>query len=122
MGSRGVRTYYKKGFVAKLTNLQNERGQLANDRMRPDTFADYFERVQWARSHEIDQQQQEVPAPIYDTESEVKQDRFTKEELDKSITRLKNNKTPGPNRVTSELVKLLNQEGREKPLDILNKC
>ena len=30
-----------------------------NDRMRPDTFADYFEKVQWARNHEIDQQKQE---------------------------------------------------------------
>ena len=56
--------YYKRGFVAKFTNLQNERGKLVNDRMRPDTFADYFEKVQWARNHEIDQQQQEDLAPI----------------------------------------------------------
>ena len=64
--------YYKRGFVEKLTNLQNERGKLVNDRMRPDTFADYFERVQWARNHEIGQQQQGDPAPIYDTEAEGK--------------------------------------------------
>ena len=114
--------YYKHIFVANFTNLQNERGQLVNDRMRPDTFADYFQRVQWARNHEIDQQQQEDPAPIYDTEAEVKQGRFTKEELDKAITRLKHNKTPGQNRVTSELVKHLDEEGREQLLDLLNKC
>ena len=71
--------YYKRGFVAKFTNLQNERGKLVNDRMRPDTFADYFGRVQWARNHKIDQQQQQYPAPIYDTEAEVKQYHFTKE-------------------------------------------
>ena len=63
--------YYKRGFVAKFTNLQNERGKRVNDRMRPDTFADYFEKVQWARNHEIDQQQQEDLAPICDTEADV---------------------------------------------------
>ena len=83
--------------------------------MRPDTFADYFGRVQWARNHEIDQQRQEYPAPIYDAEAEVIQDRFTKEELDKAITRFNNNKTPGPNRGTSELVKLQDEEGRTIP-------
>ena len=34
--------YYKKRFVAKFTNLQNERDQLVNDRMRPDTVVDFF--------------------------------------------------------------------------------
>ena len=51
--------YYMRGFVAKSINLQNERGKLVNGRMGPDTFADYFGKVQWARDHEIDQQQQE---------------------------------------------------------------
>ena len=51
--------YFQKGYIAKFTNLRNERGELVNDRMRPDTFAYYFEKVQWARNHEIDQQRQE---------------------------------------------------------------
>ena len=34
--------YFKKGNLAKFTNLKNERGELVNDRMRPDTCADYF--------------------------------------------------------------------------------
>ena len=82
--------------------------------MRPDTFADYFEKVQWARNDFIDQQRQEAPdlEPIYDTEAEVKQDSFTKEELNEAISRLKNNKTPGPNGVTLELIKSLNEEAR----------
>ena len=62
--------------------------------MEPDTFADYFEQLQWARNHEIDQQRQEDPdvAPIYETEANVKQDSLTKEELYKTISRLNNNK------------------------------
>ena len=86
--------------------------------MRPDTFADYFEQVQWARNGYIDQQRQEAPdlEPMYDIEAEVKQDSFKKEELNETISRLNNNKTPGPNGVTSELVKLLDEEVRGKLL------
>ena len=45
----------------KGANLKNERGELVNDRMRPDTFADYFEKSQLARNDDIDQQRQEAP-------------------------------------------------------------
>ena len=104
--------------------MKNERGELVNDRMRPDTFADYFEKVQWARGEQIDQQRQETPdtEPIYDTEADVKQEPFTKEELNDAISRLTNNKTPGPNKVTSELMKLLSGEAREKLRELLNRC
>ena len=90
--------HFKKGNVANFTNLRHERGELVNDRMRPNTFAYFFERVPWDRSSDINQQRQEAPdvAPIYETEADVKQDPFTKEELDGAISRLKNNKTPGP--------------------------
>ena len=108
----------------KFTNLKNERGELVSDRMRPDTFADYFEKVQWARNNDIDQRRQEAPdvEPTYGTEAEVKQDSFTKEGLNEAISRLKNNKTPGPNGVTSELVKLLDEAAGEQLLELLSKC
>ena len=87
--------YFKKGYVAKSSNLKNERGELVNDRARPDTFADYFEKVQGARNNDIDQQRQEAPylEPTYDTEAEVKQVPLTKKELNEAIGRLRNNKT-----------------------------
>ena len=109
MGSYQV---FQEGYVAKFTNLKSE---LVNDRVRPDTFADYVEKVQWARNSDVDQQRQEAPdlELIYDTETEVKQDSFTKEELNEAISRLKSNKTPGPNGVTSEVIKLLSEEARE---------
>lgn len=92
--------------------------------MGPDTFADYVEKVQWARNHEIDQQRQEDPdvVPIYDTEANVEQDSLTKEDLDKTIIRLRDITTPGPNRVTSELIKLLDEKAREKLLELLSQC
>ena len=110
--------------MAKFIHLRNERGKLVNERMRPDTFADYFEKVQWARNNDIDQQRQEAPdvGPIYETEAGVKQDPFTKEEFDGATGILKNNKTLGPNGVTPELIKLLDEEARGKLLELLNKC
>ena len=41
-------------------------------------------------------------------------------ELDVAIGKMKNNKTPGPNRVTSELMKLLGDEGRDRLLSLMN--
>ena len=38
------------------------------------------------------------------------------------IGTLNNNKIPGPNRVTSELIKLLDEEAREKLLELLSRC
>ena len=77
---------FKKGYVAKFTNLRNERGELVNDKMGPDTCADYFEKMHWARNNEIDNQRQEDPdiTLTYGTEADVKQDSFTKG-LDKAI-------------------------------------
>ena len=42
--------------------------------------------------------------------------------MDKAINRIKNNKTPGPNRATSEFIKLLDEGAREKLLELLNTC
>ena len=120
--------WQKKGYTPDHTNLINEQGNAVNDRMRPDTFADYFEKVQWAPNEdlelelEVDQQLFEPEEPIHDTQVEVRQDSFTREELDVAIGKLKNNKAPGPNRVTPELVKLLGDEGRDRLLELINNC
>ena len=52
----------------------------------------------------------------------MKQDSFTKEELNEAMCRRRNNKTPGPNGVTYERIKLLSEEARGKLLELLNKC
>ena len=77
--------------MPKYTDLQDRWGRIVNDRMRPDTFADYFENVQWARNLESYQQEHEEPVPMYGTEAEIDQNQFTREELDKTIAIL--NKT-----------------------------
>ena len=103
--------------------MKNERGEFVNDRMRPDTFADYFEKVQWARNEQIDHQRQEAPdsEPIYDTEAEVKQD-LHKGRIQRSSKQTEEQQDTGPNGVTSELIKLLDEGAREKLLGLLNIC
>ena len=113
-----IGTWQKKGYTPDHTNLINEHGNVVNDRMRPDTFADYFKQIQWAPNEdldlelEVDRQLFEPEEPIHDTQAEVRQDSFTREELDVAIGKLKNNRGPGPNRVTPELIKLLGDEER----------
>ena len=36
------------GFVPGHTKLRNQRGEIVNDRLRADVFANYYEEVLWA--------------------------------------------------------------------------
>eukprot|EP00972_Heterocapsa_arctica_P022803 3356853-Heterocapsa_arctica.AAC.1 len=44
---------YKNGYIPKHTKLKNLQGQLVNDWQRPDTFADYYEKVQWKNPRNV---------------------------------------------------------------------
>ena len=103
--------------------------------MRPDTFADHSGKVHWAGNNDIDQQRQETPdlEHICDTEAGVKQDSFTKEELNEAISIL--NKEQQDTRTQWSHLRTkerpledpmesprLNEEAREKLLELLNKC
>ena len=92
----------------KGANLKNERGELVNDRMRPDTFADYV-----FRKSPMGKKRLHWPAKTggprfrtyiwYGGRSETG---FLHKgrEINEAISISKNNKTPGPNGVTSELI------------------
>ena len=38
----------KKGYTPKQTKLKNRQGQQVHDRMRAETYADYYEYEHWA--------------------------------------------------------------------------
>eukprot|EP00972_Heterocapsa_arctica_P017741 2621904-Heterocapsa_arctica.AAC.1 len=41
---------YEQGYIPKHTKLKHLAGQIVNDRQRPDTFAEYDEKVQWKKA------------------------------------------------------------------------
>eukprot|EP00972_Heterocapsa_arctica_P047213 6964880-Heterocapsa_arctica.AAC.1 len=88
---------YKKGYIPNHTKLKNLHGQLVNDRQRPDTLADYYEKTQWSNSRHVP----------------ITQD---------VIQKFKNNKAPGPSGVPIEAVKLLDDDSKLALLKLLNNC
>ena len=52
----------------------------------------------------------------------VKTEEFSLEELDLTIKKLKNNKSPGPDGIPTEFFKMMDEETRLIVLDILNDC
>ena len=86
----------------------NQRGEVVNDRLRADTFAEYCEEVHWAfndnsndTGHEVKQE------PIYTICSNINTNQITAEEVNQTIKQLKRNKAPGPDGTTAELHKWL---------------
>ena len=111
------------GFVPGHTKITNQRGKIVNDRLRADTFAEYYEEVHWARNNNENDPDLEVKQePIHPTCNDINTDRITIEELDLAIKQLKRNKAPGPDGTTSELYKLLDTHNRNLLLDTINRC
>ena len=52
----------------------------------------------------------------------VKTEEFSLEELDLTIKKLKNNKSPGPDGIPTEFFKMMDEEARLIVLQILNDC
>ena len=60
------------GFFPRYTELRNQRGEMVYDRLRADTFAEYYEEVRWVQNNtrnntEFDAKQE----PIYTTCSDI---------------------------------------------------
>ena len=53
---------------------------------------------------------------------EVETGEITTKELDDAISKLKNNKAPGPDDMPAELFKWLDEQSRKITLEILNEC
>ena len=88
----------RMGFIPGHTELRNQRGEIVNDRLRADTFAEYHEEVHWAPNNTQNDPEFDVKQePIYTTRNEINIGRITAEELDQAIKQLcKTKQTPGP--------------------------
>eukprot|EP00972_Heterocapsa_arctica_P054923 8098955-Heterocapsa_arctica.AAC.1 len=95
---------YKHKYIPKRTKLKNLDGQLVNDRKRPDTFAEYDEKVQWNNPQISPITEGIKTTALFPTAANVNTNPITSEELEDVIREFKNNKAPGPSGVPIEAI------------------
>ena len=110
----------KKGYTPKHTKLKNRQGQQVHDRMRAETFADYYEYEHWAE--DIVDRPEITDTPIHPLNEEVETGDIDIQELEEAVGKLRNNKAPCPDEVPPELTKWLDSESGKVILELLNDC
>ena len=109
-----------KRYTPRHTKLKNRQGQQVHDRMRAETFADYYEHEHWAEDRE--DRPEVTDAPTHPVNEEVNTGEIDMQELEEAIKQLKSNKAPGPDGGPPELIKWLDSESRKIILELLNDC
>ena len=118
-------------FPPSQTKLKRADGTVCTSNERPDILADHFEHKQWS----IDEnRERETPEANIDkhvsasgrtfpgNNTTVETGYITVEENRFSISKMKNNRSPGPDGIPVEFLKLLDDEGLVSIQDILNNC
>ena len=80
--------------------MRNLDGKLVNDRERAETLATYFEQRQWHKTRQTPPEHNIPSNNILETNLNIRTDDFDIQGLNLSVDPLKNNKSPGQNRVT----------------------
>ena len=110
----------KASYMPSHTKLLNEKGEPTTSNERPNILADHFEKKQWAINNDRDRET--YMHKIFEQEASVKTDRITIEEVIRTIKKLKNNKSPGPDGIPIEFYKFLEEDCIDIVTDILNHC
>ena len=106
--------HLKRGYIPKHTRFKNLQGQLVSDNERADALADYFEQVQW--KPDTSQAYIDSPPsfePIFPLNPDIKTEPVSTHEMYQAIRRLKTGKAPGPDGITAELFKILDDDTLE---------
>ena len=112
----------KKGYTLKYTKMRNLDRRLVNNRERAEILANYFEQRQWHKTRQTPPEHNIPSNNLPETNLNIRTDDFDIQELNLAINFLKNNKSPGQNRITAELIKALDEDNKSHLLKLLNKC
>ena len=102
----------RKGYTPKYTKTRNLDGNLVSDRGRAETLAKYFEQRQWHKTRQTPPEHNIPSNNLLETNLNMRTDDFDAQELNFAINLFKNNKSPGQNRVTAELIKALDEDNK----------
>jgi len=114
----------KQKFTPKFTKFIDKDGKRIPPEQYAHKAAEYLENVQWKKIETTPPTKsfKQDKSNFYVDESvDIKDEKFHIKELDIVLSKMKRNKTPGPDNVTAEIVMWLDQDNREKLLEEINK-
>ena len=110
----------RKTFQPKRVKFRNAEGNLIKESDFASEAARYLSEVQWAPPNHAELNADYESQKLYNGGNTMIDSNFSLQELNKVIDAQKNNKAPGPDNCTAELIKWLDQDNRGKLLDIYN--
>ena len=110
----------RKTFQPKRVKFRNAEGNLIKESDFASEAARYLSEVQWAPPNHAELNADHESQKLYNGGNTMIDSNFSLQELNKVIGAQKNNKAPGPDNCTAELIKWLDQDNRGKLLDIYN--
>ena len=104
----------KKKYVPNYVKIKNSDGKHVPLNQRAETISNYLEKIHWSNPDE-----NEVNTNIIVNNKSAIEDCFTMPELCTAIKRAKPNKQPGPDGITMELIKWLDNANRRVLLNLI---
>lgn len=108
----------RKGKTTTVHTVKNKKGDLLNDTNEVmERWREYFqELLSTQRRHT-----EEVILSEVNMDEEGNEEPITEEEIEEALLQLKNGKSPGHDKITSEMVKNMGEDGTRLLLEIFNK-
>ena len=116
---KSIRSARKK-FVPRFVRFKNRHGEYIDFSEKASATADYLANVQWSRPEPCPSKIN--PRPIIFDDLNLDDSDFSLGELKSVLAKSKQNKAPGPDDITADMLKLFNDENLQFVLDIVNHC
>ena len=116
----------KQGFMPKFTKIRDEKGVVVPSSKRPDILADHFEKKQWG--NKLTQEEKSAHAKVkeyrnnklYPEVASTRVGPYTLEESKRALKKMKTKKAPGPDDITIEAFKAMDDESFSIVKDAIN--